>query len=70
MGWGGGSKGREDRWVGRRLCGRREGGFHGEGDRLLAGGENGKKEKKKKSKRVKFPFMLFENQTSLMLAQQ
>ncbi len=35
-------------------------GFHGEVNRLPAGGENGKNEKKKKSKRVKFPFMLFE----------
>jgi len=51
LGWGGGSKGREDRWGGKGLCGREEGrGFHGEVNRLLAGGENGKNEKKKKSK--------------------
>ena len=41
----------EDRWVGKGLCGREEGrGFHGEMNRLPAGGENGKNEKKKKSK--------------------
>ncbi len=30
-------------------------GFHGEGDRLPAGGENGKNEKKKKKKKSKIP---------------